>query len=588
MTKRSTIGKFFSCLTVLCGLAMVVSGPSAAQRVELSEGVRAADLWVFPVVGQDNQWVYIPAEARIARDVNGGPQFSFLRFTRVDEAGEAEASSISEANGGAILNFLIEYHTPENQIANAQAELREMLDNETLKIKGPMVFQSGRYTLISSILNKNGQKENVALMSGAAPVLEGNKLALSFELDKERSAMLIESFQMAAPDVSLVFDLEFSGLTDAYDAQVSVDWDKMRKSNAFEGGGSYLWLQAEIDLEFERLSQNASIDMVSSGKSASMEALTTRVYEKLLEILFEPIKPERADEAQKAGLLKSLGQAAKDALSGKGDKPLTPWSAHIGYELKEMRVEGRTLLDFNHREAVERHAFVTSNIGDLFSRHGSDERYFRVAQLDCSVFCQRNIAISLDGDLTSDFNEMVNSVTVSMRKVHENGEITLREMTVSPQTASSFNDSQVSYGLNGDTDKDQWMLYEFRTRWNFKGGGTFESDWTTTDEAMIVVYAPYQRQRVQVVDAGADLRGQGVRAILVGISYPFFGRTRSEQKIVRIGDTSAVQFDITLPENVFSYDYSLTWMMENGDRPSLNRSDSTGLVFLDPPPGATP
>jgi hypothetical protein len=579
--------KLFS-LSFFFGLMLVLAGPSFAQRVELSEGTRAAGLWVFPVVGQTDQWVYIPAEARIAQDANGGPQFSFLRFTRVDDTSDAEATSITEADGGAILNFLIEYHTPADQIATAEAELQQNLESDSLKIKGPMVFQSGRYTLVSSILNDKGQREDIALMNGAAPVLEGNKLALSFELDKERSAMLIESFQMATPDISLVFDLEFSGLTDAYDAQVLVDWDKMHKSNAFEASGSYLWFSADIGVEFERLTQNASIDMTSSGESASMEALTARIYEKLLEILFEPIKPERADEVQKANLLKSLGGMAKDAISGKGDAPLTPWSGHMGYERKEMRIEGRTVLDFNHREAVNRHAFVTSNIGDLFSRHGQDERYFRVAQLDCSVFCQRNIAVSLDGDLTADFGEMVNNVTVSMRKVHENGEVTLREITVSPQNASSFNDFQVAYGLNGDTDKDQWMFYDFRTRWNFKGGGTFESDWTTTDEAMIVIYAPYQRQSVQVVDAGADLKGRGVRAVLVGISYPFFGRTRSEQKIIRVGDTSTVQFDITLPENVFSYDYSLTWMMENGDRPNLKKSDNTGLVFLDPPPGAGP
>lgn len=573
-------------LSFLFGLMLVLTGPSFAQRVELSEGTRAAGLWVFPVVGQTDQWVYIPAEARIARDANGGPQFSFLRFTRVDDTGKAEATSITEADGGAILNFLIEYHTSPSQIAQAEVELQQNLDSETLNIKGPIVFQSGRYTLVSSILNDKGQREDVALLSGAAPVLEGNKLALSFELDKEGSAILFESFQMATPDISLVFDLEFSGLTDAYDAQVFVDWDKMRKSSAFEAGGKYLWFSGEIGLEFERLTQNAAIDMVSSGESVSMEALTARIYEKLLEILFEPIKPERADEAEKADLLTSLVGMAKDALSGEGDVPVQPWSAHIGYELKEMRVEGRTVLDFNHREAVNRHAFVTSNIGNLFSQYGRDERYFRVAQLDCSVFCQRNIAISLDGGLTADFGEMVNNVIVSVRKVHENGEVTLREFTVSPQDIGSFNDSQVTYGLNGDTDKDQWMFYDFKTRWNFKGGGTFESDWTTTDVAMIVVYAPYQRQSVQVVDAGADLKGQGVRAVLVGISYPFFGRTRSEQKIVRVGETSNIQFDITLPENVFAYEYTLTWMMENGDRPSLKKSDNTGLVFLDPPPGS--
>jgi hypothetical protein len=571
--------------TLLCvSLMLFVSESALAQRVELGQGMRSAGLWAFPIVGQPERWLYIPAEARIARDNNGGPQFSFLRFSRVDSKAEAEDTSITEADGGAILTFLIEYHTPANLIARAQANLQEQLGNENIEIRGPIVFENGRYTLVSSILNDNGDKEDITLMTGAAPVLEGNKLALSFELDKNRAAMLMESFQMATPDISLVFDLEFSGLTDAYDAQVNVDWNKMRESSAFKGGGRVLWVKADIGAEFNRLTQNASIDMVSSGESASMEALTARVYEKLLEILFEPIKPERAEDTAKSDLFKSLGKLAKQALKTETDIPTSYWSAHVGYQLKKMRIEGKTLLDFNHRQAVSRHAYVASNIGNLFDQHGRDEDYFRVAQLDCSVFCQRNIVVALDGDLTTDFENMVNSVTVTMRKVHENGEVTLREIVVTPQNLSTIGASQLAYGLNGDTDQDRWMQYEYRTRWSFKGGGNFESEFVTTDEAMIVVFAPYQRQSVQVIDAGADLQGLGVRAVVVGISYPFFGRTRNEQHVIRVGSPESVQFDITLPENVFAYEYNMTWMMENGDRPSITISDNTGLVFLDPPP----
>jgi hypothetical protein len=315
-----------------------------------------------------------------------------------------------------------------------------------------------------------------------------------------------------------------------------------------------------------------------------MEALTARIYEKLLEILFEPIKPERAPDNAKSGLFDSLGKLAKEALKTKAEIPTSSWSAHLGYQLKKMRVEGKTQLDFNHRQAVNRHAFVASNIGNLFDQFGNNEDFFRVVQLDCSVFCQRNIAVALDGDLIADFENMVNSVTVTMRKEHENGEVTMREIVITPNNLASIGRPQLAYGLNGDTDQDQWMQYEFRTRWSFKGGGTFESEFVNTDEAMIVVFAPFQRKSVQVVDAGVDLRSLGIRAVVVGISYPFFGRTRTEQQVIRVGNPESVKFDITLPEDVFAYDFNMTWMMENGDRPSITVSDNTGLVFLDAPP----
>lgn len=60
-------------------------------------------------------------------------------------------------------------------------------------------------------------------------VLQGSKIALSFELDPQRSKLLLESFKTNTPDVSIVFDLTFSGLLDAYNAKMTVDWAEVQE-----------------------------------------------------------------------------------------------------------------------------------------------------------------------------------------------------------------------------------------------------------------------------------------------------------------------------------------------------------------------
>ena len=44
--------------------------------------------------------------------------------------------------------------------------------------------------------------------------------------------------QMRTPDISIVFDMTFTGLTEAYDADLTIDWAEVRKSQAFGAGGS--------------------------------------------------------------------------------------------------------------------------------------------------------------------------------------------------------------------------------------------------------------------------------------------------------------------------------------------------------------
>ena len=44
------------------------------------------------------------------------------------------------------------------------------------------------------------------------------------------------------------------------------------------------------------------------------------------------------------------------------------------------------------------------------------------------------------------------------------------------------------YGWNGDQDRQAWLQYDYRTRWSFKGGGTYETEWKRIDAPMIDVF----------------------------------------------------------------------------------------------------
>jgi len=563
---------------VLLSLVLLVGlgGSLNAQQLLIDRGVRAADLWCFPLESNPQEYVYLPSGARLATDDDGNPQFSFIRYVINTEGGEGDAT-ITDAGGGAVLHFLVLYETPEQQVRDAETLLRSRLQDDEITVRGPMVFQDGRYTLVSSII-REGEGERQILATGRAPVLEGNRLALSFDLDPQASTLLLESFQMATPDVSLVFDMTFAGLTEAYEATLTIDWSEVKKSEKFSAGASVYFVSADVELGLDELMRENSIRLESAGSDAKMEALLAQVYDKLLELMFRPVQPEQVPAGQSGGLMQALG-----ALVGSGGaRNTTGFGAHVGYQLKELRSEGLSVLDFNHKSSVERHGFITFNIGDLFTRFGDDPRYFRTVNLGDAAFQQREVHVSVDGALLPEFERYINNVTVTLRKQHESGAETVREMVLDKEAVENAEGGlRMIYGWDGDDDRLAWLKYDYRTRWSFQGGGSYDTDWVSEDAAMIDLFAPYERREVSVIGNAEDLAQSGVRAVVVRLEYPFFSETRKEQVVMRPekGDEEE-QMEITLPLGQYAYDYEITWMIPGGNR-TTSGSDETGVLFVD-------
>jgi hypothetical protein len=573
------------------GLALLLLLPAlplAAQRLSVDQGVRAAGLWCFPLADDGQRWKYLPGAARLATDSDGLPQFSFVRYV-VNQLDEGDsAATIQQAGGGGVLHFLVLYDTPDEQVRRAQAVLQQRFEDDQLVLQGPVVFDDGRFSLVSSILSSDsGSSRHRLLASGRAPVLEGNRLAFSFGLEPEPATLLLESFKMATPDVSLVFDLSFSGLADAYDAHMEIDWSKVHESMGLEAGGSVYFISAEVKTQIDELLRNSSIRLESRGSDSAMEALLNHVYEKILELLFSPLEPERVPAAERGGLLDALGNLlGGDGALSSGNT--TGFGAHVGYRYKNMRSEGTSVLDFNHQATAERHAYISFNIGNLYQQYGDDQRFFRDVNLGDPAFDQRVVHVALDGGLLPEFDRLVDSVTVTLRKLHEAGGETVRELVLNRDSFDSpSQELRMVYGWNQDRDRLAWLEYDFRTHWSFKGGGEHRTDWRRVDTPMINLFVPYTRRTVQLVDAGLSLADMGARAAVLRVAYPFFGTRRSEQMVVRAGrPMEEPSVEITLPLDQFEYDYNLTWLLSNGSSVSIEGRDGSGLVFLDAPPAA--
>lgn len=564
---------------------------AVAQPVALDQGVRAAGLWCFPLTSGAKQWVYLPAAAALATDAEGRPQFSFVRYVSNELSEGAGAATITSARGGGVLHFLIELQTPAEAVAAAQGRLRRDLKDDQIVLRGPLVFSDGKYALVSSVLTReSGAAKQQILAIGRAPALEGNRLAFSFDLEPEQATLLVESLKMPTPDVSLVFDMSFSGLSDAYQAQLTVDWSEVRKSQSFSAGGSVYFVSGDVEAIFDELRRNNAIKLRTAGGDAAMEALLATVYTRLLDLMFRPVELEKVPPANRGGLADAMA-ALIDPKSGPlSSRKTTGFGLYAGYQMKDIQSSGTTVLDFNHRAIADRHTFISFNIGDLERRFGKDERFFRAVNLDDPTFQQREIHLGIDGALLPELDRFVNSVTVTLRKIHGDGGETIRELVLDRVAIErSAGDLRMVYGWSGDADRVAWLGYDVRTRWSFKGGGSYQTDWQHADAAMLDLFAPYERRVVQLSGDPARLAEQGVRAVVVQIEYPFFGTPRRQQLVVRAGQSLDEQaLEITLPRDQFEVDYSVTWQLAQGETRTRRGRDGSGLIFVDELPASSP
>lgn len=559
-------------------ILFILSGLNChAQQVMMDRGIRAANLWCFPLLSDSLSYYYLPNESSLAMDEQQNPQFSLIRYV-INQAGKtAQSNSIQKAGGGAILHFLVKYDTPPQKVADAETKLREIMGNEEIKLKGPILFQRGNYALVSTILTKDGKEKNILMASGSAPVLEGSKIALSFDLEPETSTLLLESFKMATPDISIVFDMEFAGVSDAFNAEMIVDWDKVQKSQHIKAGGKVYFVSADVDLLFKELRTESAITLTTSGEDANMQALIDRMYEKLTDLFFK--------EAEKSEIPPTIKEDVASGISKVIDKlsKSMPYSVHGAYAMRDLKTSGYSKMNFNSRSPVKRHHYIVFNMGNLYQKYGDNPKYFKTVSMDDPDFQQRLIHVGVDGSLVDEMGKMINNVTVTLKKEHENGEQTLQEILLTPDVVKTDGFApQMVYGSKADTDRMQWLNYNYRTNWKFSGGGTYTTEWEDESSSMINLFSPFKRTTIQLIGDEKTLTEAGVRAAIVQFTYNFFEETRTARLVWKPGDIiDEKMVDLTLPLNSEQYSYKITWIKTDGSRQFKESEDNSGLVFID-------
>jgi len=260
--------------------------PVRAVQVVIDKPVKAGELTLFPGIGDQNVYYYVSDKVSLATHANGKPQFSFLRYVQNVQPGVGEPEA-REGSGGGIVHALVMLGVSPEQLSEAQRELQRVKPGA--RIEGPVIYKSGKFGIISSFTDADGKLTNKVVGIGNAPILDGEKAAISIHLTKEGAKILWESFNTPTPDISFSFEMEIDGYLSPHRALIVANFDQIYQHQAFGVGIASTYLSAEIKGAFDDLRRTGAIRLEQVGDDEDLEKLITTAYNKITEMMFSPM-----------------------------------------------------------------------------------------------------------------------------------------------------------------------------------------------------------------------------------------------------------------------------------------------------------
>jgi hypothetical protein len=275
--------KIFFLLAIISGCSYQ---RSTAQSINLDAPLKAGELTLFPDIGNPNEYYYLSDKPKLSVGANGKPQFSFLRYVENKLSGPDQPGN-NEGDGGGIVHAVVSLEVTDDQRKDAARELQRT--KPSAKLIGPVVYRSGKFGIISSFKDPQGGLTKQVVGLGSAPVLDGQKAAVSIQLTRQGAKILWESFKTTAPDISFTFEMEVAGYRSPKKATIEANFDQIYEHKGFSVGVATTFLAAEIKGNFDDLIRNGAIKVTQIGEDEKMEAMIATAYNKIAEMMFAPM-----------------------------------------------------------------------------------------------------------------------------------------------------------------------------------------------------------------------------------------------------------------------------------------------------------
>lgn len=243
------------------------------------------------------------------------------------------------------------------------------------------------------------------------------------------------------------------------------------------------------------------------------------------------------------------------------------------YQIKEVRQKLQFTIDAKKVYTATKSQRFGGNIGRV---NCSD--CIREINLDDNLYKQNEIQVTLSNVSNEDFSRYLNSVSVTLRKKHAGGDVTIDNVVISRANFSKEgNYFTLMYGWKNDRSRDEWLKYDYKVTYNYANGLKDSTGWKTTTEPIIALVPSLQLESV-TFELSPTTQSKKYRSAQVAVSSTADGINFVRTNPVTL-DLRKEEYGIVnvLMNNKHKYKYEYSFRTVDGEMvgPFYGESNST-------------
>lgn len=603
---------------------------SLAGQVKYDEGAMyISGVTLLQDRANEKDYYYLPQFPRLSTKEDGSYEFLCLKYV----GDKAE-------NSGGLFHALVTFDIPDTLLERLTKELQKKVPGA--RIAGPVPLMQPKkddpenvtpsFDIVSAVLSNKEGKDAMTrsvVTSGFAPLTPGSKAAVASLLNQNGATILWNSFTGPNSDVSVSIHGYYEAAVKAYNAVVTAEMNVIYSHFSQMMANQEGYNKTQIRKVVDDLSKKGGIKVDvfdrSAGlgvKTSDMEGILSLVTNKLTEIMFdtkagwskepETVDPNlgfdprgrQGDKSKEGQIISDVGEAMSDVM---GSLPILGWfvpkkkkntnpeyitdNQYVLKDIQNIRTN-KFYLNLSKATTIKVPFHTAGNLGGLYSTLGEDPNYFRIVNMDDPDFQKRSISFQVDGKFSDAFDEIINFVTVNLRKKYSNGQddVTGQVIINGDDLKKGISFKDIMYPRLG-LSTAEWLNYEYQVLWSFKGKQEvvrYPSDakeWIKSSDPAVSLSPPLVKEFIELDADREQFRTDSVSSVNVNFASVLGGQKKVVKSVIlRAGDAASTS-KITLYHDVNQpVVHSATWFSRyKGEAKSDIGMLNSSYLFLSPP-----
>lgn len=495
------------------------------------------------------KYYYLPPKnsLRLGTRSDGTPKFLFVKYTtdKTTEAGGVQ---------GGLMHLNMEWSMTPDQ----EAELRNKIAGDPFNgelmgaIDLEQADETGSFRIVSATLADEGLTRSL-VQSGNAPTMPGGEVAVATNLSPEGAQLFMTTVEdtNSIADLSVELDFAYKVMLPAAKGTVTFNWLKISNEGetidkswqqkkhgrtsaskvcvfrCFKLGTektTYAVEESDVRNSWQAAIETGAVDFKFEAGEAADPEYVAQVQEAMFQyFLNSMMKPAEDDPLADDG-------SSTDGKKAEGEERNLPGRTRkytYNYTRMKTAFSAKTqTMDLDMRLPLRKTFQVVGNMASWYDSVKDNPSCVTSANLDDPFFKHREIRFIMDLDAKAIFEDMVNYVTVNVKKKRSGGETFDDSMTIdAAYLAENGIVATTTYARGEDRNSE---VYQYQTQWSLRGGHLFppKPRWQKGSWEGVTLAAPIERWDVEVEGDLQQMEANDIARVTVEMHYPTFGEEK--------------------------------------------------------------